>query len=363
MSIKKQKEKLVEIHSRIEKLIDEMKEIRVSLQTHIGSPVVASNNHVLKAWKLNIPSHVEWDFFKMLQKKPDQLKEWNDTGDAGQRIWKVKDWLDLYTQQSWECDKELLDLKVHTPPGLLYVECPCPDILEQGIGEMKALLDEQLKDRKKLPTCLQLPVIDREHPPAKLKHKNPPSLKVLFSGEVGDNADYLLGDIREKYLSKPYFQQTYPTFMKMVNAYAEKLGNMYGIDQDTVNKNVVMTVIKYPEHMGLRQHIDSLYRVHGSPAIVVHMGTDDVTNFDMIPLAMKETHHVPMRLEIKKGSFVIMGGESRYHWLHGVPDGRPGVKYTLMFKFQPIPEKMGKEPLPTSDMFGTEMIDLPVVEI
>lgn len=98
-----------------------------------------------------------------------------------------------------------------------------------------------------------------------------------------------------------------------------------------INQNSTMQFLKYRPNDGMNQHIDNLLR---SDATVITIGVGRDVVYDMSPVLHR--HHKMRgqiaRVTLPEGSAVVMNGDVRYHWTHGVPKTQDkSTKYTMIW--------------------------------
>lgn len=91
----------------------------------------------------------------------------------------------------------------------------------------------------------------------------------------------------------------------------------------------------------MQTHIDNVIRLDGSVGPVFTMslgGGCGVKHMDMFPVVFHE-RHLPMRISTPVGSIILMDGEARLEWSHGIPGGYPAERWTIMLKLRQVATK------------------------
>ena len=118
---------------------------------------------------------------------------------------------------------------------------------------------------------------------------------------------------------------------------AKSLCNLFELPFNVLEDNCMLLLLRYEPRHGLWLHVDNVARTDGGPICTISLGPPDV-NVDFVPLLEPTATRQPLRININEGETVIMQGESRFDWAHGIPYGLDVHKYTVMFKFMVIPQ-------------------------
>jgi hypothetical protein len=93
-----------------------------------------------------------------------------------------------------------------------------------------------------------------------------------------------------------------------------------------------MSILKYDDLSGFFMHIDGLVNTDAT-VFTVGVGRDVV--YDMTRAIGRDPHEVSIiRSSNPEGTMMLLDGESRYKWAHGVPGSHKhnGVKYTIIIR-------------------------------
>jgi alkylated DNA repair dioxygenase AlkB len=118
---------------------------------------------------------------------------------------------------------------------------------------------------------------------------------------------------------------------------AKSLCSLFELPFDVLEDQCMLLLLRYLPRHGLWLHVDNVARTDGGPVCTISLGPPDV-NVDFVPLLEPTATRQPLRININEGETLIMQGESRFDWAHGIPYGLDDDKYTVMFKFNVIPQ-------------------------
>ena len=131
-----------------------------------------------------------------------------------------------------------------------------------------------------------------------------------------------------------YMNQITTHFMPRLNR--EKPGITHEEAVDYLQSYGSLWLVSYPPNHGFHMHIDNLLR---SDATVFTVGLGRPTVYDMVSLLQNNHEDGQLiRAVAPEGVLAMLDGESRYHWAHGVPDGHPAEKFTIVFRLFHPPE-------------------------
>ena len=252
-----------------------------------------------------------------------------------ERIWFIKSNIRIKT---WVNQRVVSRENCKIPPGLELIKGPNPPhLLKDARNELVALFaDECGKKRHES----RLPFQD---------YRKDRGLYYIFGTDLKSNERYInCGD------GMALLPETYDKFKEFIRGYVSCLQVLFGIIEEVSNREVMLLLLKYEHGSGLWLHVDNVARTDGVPICTVSIGPSDV-NVDFVPVRLldRTKSKFPMRLNLNEGDMLMMQGESRYEWAHGIPYGLGSEKYTIMFKFNQVPESM--KVVGYSDLLETEM--------
>jgi hypothetical protein len=126
----------------------------------------------------------------------------------------------------------------------------------------------------------------------------------------------------------------YYSLAGMVRAYADLIAQEHGITAEWIFESNNIVLIYYDRYVGIPSHIDNITYTTGGPIYAAGIGPAS-SLFDMIPATVDGT---PVRLEVTELSAVRMAGEARFQWSHAIPFGFNGVKFTILFRLDMLPD-------------------------
>jgi hypothetical protein len=151
----------------------------------------------------------------------------------------------------------------------------------------------------------------------------------------------------------------YQNLQAFCRQYADFLCTSFDIEMATFEKKVMLLLLKYETGRGIWLHVDNVARTDGVPVCTINIGPPDV-NVDFIPVTLPTREKKPIRINLNEGDMLVMQGESRYEWAHGIPNGLDKEKYTVMFKFEKISDKV--KVVGHSTLLDTDMYVIPSIK-
>lgn len=119
-------------------------------------------------------------------------------------------------------------------------------------------------------------------------------------------------------------------FCASVDATPENIARIERI----INDHGDMDLIKYEETSGMGQHIDNNLRSDAT-VFTIGVGRDVVYDMSRVFGRSPEEEVCMIRSSNPEGTMMVLDGESRYMWTHGIPHSEQpsGVKYTIHIAF------------------------------
>ena len=130
----------------------------------------------------------------------------------------------------------------------------------------------------------------------------------------------------------------YRSLAGMIRAYADLIAQEHGITAKWIFDSNNIVLIHYDQHVGIPSHIDNITYTTGGPIYAAGIGPMS-SLFDMIPATVDGT---PVRLEVSELSAIRLDGEARFQWSHSIPYGFEGIKFTILFRLDLLPNTRGK---------------------
>ena len=125
----------------------------------------------------------------------------------------------------------------------------------------------------------------------------------------------------------------YCSLAGMIRAYAELIAQEHGITAEWIFESNNIVLIHYDRHIGIPSHIDNITYTAGGPIYAAGIGPMS-SLFDIIPATVDGT---PVRLEVSELSAIRLEGEARFQWSHSIPFGFDGIKFTILFRLDMLP--------------------------
>ena len=279
------------------------------------------------------------------------------------RIWELKQAMKVKTFiQQQDMRKEVLD--IHIPQGFVCVYPPekAVALLRAANVALDSLFANVKENEKKYDIYLR-------H-----THQEKPSY-VLMKEQIGYTIfnDCSAEDYK-KYgrVSSPQdfrgFLRSTPDLAaidQFVSIYIERMAhyfcgsadatpdNIARIEQ-TINEHGNLTIIKYESKAGMTQHIDSVLRGDAT-VCTIGVGRDVVYDMSRAIGRNKGDEVSILRSSNPEGTMIVLDGEARFKWTHGVPHEQNGTKYTLHMCFfhAGLTKLIGKCEELDSDMYST----------
>ncbi len=93
-------------------------------------------------------------------------------------------------------------------------------------------------------------------------------------------------------------------------------------------------ILQYFSNIGIRWHFDNITRNRENEIVTINISNNNIY-YDMAPVFADAKINKPVRVEIPNGTLIVMGGDSRTKWTHGIPNNIPDYagKYSILFKF------------------------------
>jgi hypothetical protein len=130
----------------------------------------------------------------------------------------------------------------------------------------------------------------------------------------------------------------YRSLAGMIRAYADLIAEEHGITAKWIFDSNNIVLIHYDQYVGIPSHIDNITYTTGGPIYAAGIGPAS-SLFDMIPATVDGT---PVRLEVPELSAIRLDGEARFQWSHSIPFGFNGIKFTILFRLDMLPNTRGK---------------------
>lgn len=272
---------------------------------------------------------LNWNFETMLVRSQSVRKEYVNMKSVTEKIWYIKSKIRIKThlnQWSSVCNCPL-------PNGVSIISNPFPDLLKGTRNDMVRLFSHEQSLKKNL----RIPFAD---------YRKSRGLYYIFGFDVET-------ETFTKFSKAIKMLEKYEHLHMFCQKYADFLCSVFGISMRLFENEVMLLLLKYEKEHGLWLHVDNVARTDGVPICTISIGPPDV-NVDFVPVVVPNATKIPMRLNLNEGDMLMMQGESRYEWAHGIPYGLGSEKYTVMFKFNRMEEKIkvvGYSHLLDTDMY------------
>ena len=104
--------------------------------------------------------------------------------------------------------------------------------------------------------------------------------------------------------------------------------------EQLINDRADMTIMKYDDKQGIQMHLDSMIRGNAT-VFTIGVGRDVVYDMSRAIGRNKGDEVSIVRSSNPEGTMMVLDGESRYKWTHGIPHSREhnGTKYTIHISF------------------------------
>jgi hypothetical protein len=250
-----------------------------------------------------------WKFTKAMKKE--------FANNPAGRLW----WVNTNTKIKTSVNDKCVESGLGLPPGMrVFAPIVGPKDLRGVIRELTRLYGEEARHRT-LPHYCMAPYNDFN---ILFTSKNPEDRQMSFAEA--------LDVLRER---------THGTAM-LVTAYAESIRNLLNISQETFEKDANLGIIRYSPGAGFQTHIDNIVRSNREegPVFTMSLGGSGLKCVDMFPVI--DHWDAPRRICTPVGSIILMDGVSRLQWSHGIPEGDPTERWTIMIKFRQITDNVAK---------------------
>ena len=134
-----------------------------------------------------------------------------------------------------------------------------------------------------------------------------------------------------------FLYQRAPPVAELVDTLCKSVQKLLSITSEVLETESNLGIIKYNPGAGFQTHIDNVVRSGGSagPVFTLSLGGDGEKFMDMFPV-IEHAEWSPVRISTPIGSVIMMDGISRMEWSHGIPEGDPTERWTIMLKFRQI---------------------------
>lgn len=264
---------------------------------------------------LTIP---EWRYIELTEEQREKLTKvnvenmvqvWNQqSSPSADRVWLLRQEIQVSTFIDQTVNLQSTVSQSDFPPGFLCMQTP-PEahnlLCETNVA--LGLLFEHLKHHK-----LQA------NPQTKLTMFN----RIPTHSHVASPKE-ILGFLK----SKPEFEVIHRFWLVYINELAQHF--RLSVDQFICGFRD-MHILQYDDLLGFGLHIDNLLR---ADATVFNVGVGRPVVYDMTRvLGRNQRDEVSIiRSSNPEGTMMVLDGESRYKWAHGIPTHN-GVKYTLVIR-------------------------------
>ena len=256
--------------------------------------------------------NMKWNF--MFHMKNSRVaRKFNGFDNLPEKIWWIKVNIRVKTFLAQKCIESGKDALL--PPGLTLI---IPNISNELLSLAREEIKQLFESERLLPETERLP------------HAvyNSRGLYYIFGTpekfvEYGQGISFLQG-------------RGVHRLAKFIEGYADVLCRATNIPMNVFEKNCMLLLLQYDPEYGLWLHVDNVARTDGGLITTISLGPPDV-NVDFVPLLHPSPQKQPIRININEGDMLIMQGESRLEWAHGIPYGLPTKKYTVMFKLNNLP--------------------------
>jgi hypothetical protein len=229
------------------------------------------------------------------------------------RIW----WVNTNTKVKTSIHDTCQDTPHTAPPGLhVFAPLVDPDILLYVTEEFQELYQEE---------TLHHTIPDYNMAPYQNIH-------VLFTSQNPEDVQMTYNEVLE------VLENRTPVAAAVVKVLSRAVKSKLGISQECLETHSNLGIIKYYPKAGFVSHIDNLVRSGGTAGPVFTMSLshsmEGWKHMDMFPVI--EHWKSPLRITTPIGSVIMMDGESRLEWSHGIPSGDPSERWTIMLKFRQV---------------------------
>ena len=173
-------------------------------------------------------------------------------------------------------------------------------------------------------------------------YKEGPQKNITFSrtskGTTGVKLDHGEKEYTAKY--KSYViksldflkEKKFDKLANYIEKYAKIICQIINYDYEKYINECDLHIIKYDSEIGIRWHFDNITRDRNYEITTINVGNGPIY-YDMAPV-YTNVYDKPVRVKIGNGDMVIMSGDSRYYWTHGIPNNIPKYigKFSILFK-------------------------------
>jgi alkylated DNA repair dioxygenase AlkB len=229
------------------------------------------------------------------------------------RIW----WVNTKTKVKTTIHDTAVDTDCPPPQGLhVFAPLDSPENLQKVIRDFQRLYQEE-------EICRTLPDYDQS------PYQN---IHLLFTGNDPEDVKMTYRQVLD------VLEQRTPEAAKLITHFSDKVKKLLGISQQYLEAHSYLWIIRYLPHSGFVSHIDNVVRVGGTagPVFTMSLGSSVTEDKHMDIFPVIEHWRKPLRISTPIGSVILMDGESRVEWSHGIPSGDPTERWTIMLKFNQI---------------------------
>lgn len=259
--------------------------------------------------------NMNWNFMFHM-KKNRVARRFERFDNLPEKIWWIKANIRVKTFVSQKCIEDRN--KPALPPGVSRI---IPDISKELLSQARDEIKQLFEKERLLPE-------DERLPHAYYANRG---LYYLFGSVVGSAEKFVAYTDGITFLKRRGFHQ----LVKFCDEYAGILRRAANIPLDLFEKNSMLLLLQYEPKYGLWLHVDNVARTDGL-ITTISLGPPDV-NADFVPLLHPSPERQPVRINLNEGDMLVMQGESRWEWAHGIPYGLPTEKYTVMIKLNNLP--------------------------
>jgi alkylated DNA repair dioxygenase AlkB len=285
---------------------------------------------------------------------PDGARKWKFTGKMKQgldntlaaRMW----WVNSNTKISTFLTDRCVDTSNRPPPGLhVFSPLAPPEELARVVCELERLYQEE-SEHHTLTYSDHIPV------------GNTKSIHFLFTGSDPYEPQLSLSQVIATLIPRA------PATANLIQTFAEATQKLLGIPEEALESACIFQLLKYTPNSGLATHIDNVSRMGDSagPILSMSLGSCGVKHMDLFPVLDHNSQgKTPLRITTPVGSVIFMDGIARMNWSHGIPEGDPSVRWSIMFKLKQVSStQVGFSEILKTPVFASEihtgcMVDRP----
>jgi alkylated DNA repair dioxygenase AlkB len=277
-------------------------------------------------------SDLNWNFWHHLTTSKKVRARFESMKTLADRIWFVKSQIRVKTYLS----QPLQPTSQALPPGLLIAHSTERE--RSLLAGARTDIHELFRYEKSLPKEKRLPHMD---------YLRDRGLYYIFGTDIRKATMQHTAEELKDPRNQPYvrFKDAYrllhnrdcPHLAEFCMERAKSLCRLFELPFQALEDKCMLLLLRYLPKQGLWLHVDNVARTDGGPVCTISLGPPDV-NVDFVPLLEPTAARQPLRINIDEGETLIMEGESRFDWAHGIPYGLNDDKYTVMFKFTVMPQ-------------------------